>query len=340
MPKGQCTVITPDITMTRPPNEHWRQWLYPVLVLFVTISWLVYMTLADRWTLFADLWPISLTMVAGSFVAGATPGGGAAVSLPVFTKILKIPATDAAHFGLMIQAVGMMMASVMILVKRVPVLPKVIIWTTVGGFYGIVMGTYWMIIPDPFPKILFTFVVTAFGIALIISRWVINLPPQNALPEWSSRRAAQFVLIGFIGGLFASSTGSALDMVTFMVLTLAFGINEKIGTPTSVIIMALNSVIGFFLHAVISQDIGVAWNYWLVAVPIVIIGAPFGAFCASIFKRETIIILMLVLIAGELVTTIWLVPFSAVAIVIATIAALTCAIIFYAMIRYRLRMAR
>ena len=91
------------------------------------------MTLADRWTLFADLWPISLTMVAGSFVAGATPGGGAAVSLPVFTKILKIPATDAAHFGLMIQAVGMMMASVMILVKRVPVLPKVIIWTTVGG---------------------------------------------------------------------------------------------------------------------------------------------------------------------------------------------------------------
>ena len=110
------------------------------------------MTLADRWTLFADLWPISLTMVAGSFVAGATPGGGAAVALPVFTKILKIPTTDAAHFGLMIQAVGMMMSSVMILVKRVPVLPKVIIWTTVGGFYGIVMGDLLDDYPGPVPQ--------------------------------------------------------------------------------------------------------------------------------------------------------------------------------------------
>ena len=36
---------------------------------------------------------------------------------------------------------------------------------------------------------------------------------------------------------------------------------------------------------------------WLVAVPIVILGAPFGAFCASVFKRETIIIMLLVLIA-------------------------------------------
>ena len=63
------------------------------------------------------------------------------------------------------------------------------------------------------------------------------------------------------------------------------------------------------------------------------------AFCASVFKRETIIIMLLVLIAGELVTTIWLVPFSATAIWVTTAAVLVCAGLFYAMIRYRLRMS-
>ena len=33
-------------------------------------------------------------------------------------------------------------------------------------------------------------------------------------------------------------------MLAFMVLILAFGIDEKISTPTSVIIMGINSVIG------------------------------------------------------------------------------------------------
>ena len=332
-------MTTPNFTMDRPPGSRLRQWIYPLLVLLIVGSWSVYMMVANQWALFNELWPISLTMIAGSFVAGSTPGGGAAVALPVFTKVLSIPTTDARTFGLMIQAVGMSMAGVMILVKRVPILPRVIAATTFGGLIGIVIGTYWMIIPAPFPKILFTFVATAFGVALIISRWVINLPPRDEIPGWGWQRVALFATVGFVGGLFASSTGSALDMVAFMVLTLAFGINEKIGTPTSVIIMALNSVIGFFLHGVVSQDIGVAWEYWLVAVPIVILGAPFGAFCASIFKRETIIIMLLILIAGELVTTIWLVPFSATAIWVTTLAVLICAAIFYGMIRYRLRLS-
>ncbi len=51
-------------------------------------------------------------MVFGSFVAGSTAAGGGAVSFPVFTKLLHIPADEARTFGLLIQSVGMTMASV------------------------------------------------------------------------------------------------------------------------------------------------------------------------------------------------------------------------------------
>ena len=58
-----------------------------------------------------------------------------------------------------------------------------------------------------------------------------------------------------------------VDPVTFVVLTLALGINEKVSTPTTVIIMAINSVVGFAIHGLIKHDIGIAFEYWLVAVP-------------------------------------------------------------------------
>lgn len=313
----------------------WRRWAYPAVLIVIYSSWLTYMLLSNSWHLFAEYWPVSLTMSLGSFVAGATAEGGAAVAFPVFTKVLHIPAGDARTFGLMIQAVGMTTAAVMIIVQRVKMLNNVILWVSLGGILGQILGTYTFIIPNPFPKILFTFIATAFGIALLIARWWLDLPPQDNLPNWNHRYRALFFIIGILGGSFAANTGSGIDMLTFIVLTLTFGINEKISTPTTVTIMGLNSVVGFFLHGVISQDIGIAWNYWLVAVPIVIIGAPLGALVCARTKRDHIITFLIFLIAVELVTTIWLIPFSPTAILVTIIATLICAVSFWRMLHYR-----
>jgi len=312
-----------------------RRWLYPAWVAAIIIGWLVYMVSSDSWHLFKEFWEISLTMTLGSFVAGATAEGGAAVAFPVFTKVLHIPSGDARTFGLMIQAVGMTTAAVMIYVQRIKILPHVVLWVALGGILGQILGTYVLIIPAPFPKILFTFIATAFGVALIIARWWLDLEPHPDVPGWDNRYRALFFVIGIIGGSFAANVGSGIDMLTFIVLTLAFGVNEKISTPTTVTIMGLNSIAGFFLHAGISQDVGVAWSYWLVALPIVIFGAPIGAIAASKVKRDHIIIFLISLITLELVTTIWLVPFTTTAIVITAIAVTICAICFTLMLRYR-----
>ena len=312
-----------------------RRWIYPLLLAVIYISWFSYMTIANRWHLFQEFWPVSVTMTLGSFVAGATAEGGAAVAFPVFTKLLHIPSADARTFGLMIQAVGMTMAGVMIYAQRVKTVPRVIAWVSIGGVFGQIIGTYFFVIPNPYPKILFTFVATAFGIAMIISRWFIHWAPRQGLPAWNNRYRGLFWVVGVFGGAFAAQTGSGIDMLTFIVLTLAFGLNEKISTPSTVVIMGLNSIVGFFLHGVVSQDIGIAWNYWLVAVPIVILGAPLGAFVASRVNRDGIIKFLLFLIGLELVTTIWLIPFTNTQLLITATAVIICSVLFWLMLTYR-----
>ena len=313
-----------------------RRWIYFLLLAIIYTNWIIFMTLTNRWELFLHYWPASVTMSLGSFVAGATAEGGADVALPVFTKVLHIPSSDARTFGLMIQSFGMTMASVMIFVQRIKVMPRVIGWVSLGGILGQIIGTYLIIIPEPYPKILFTFVATAFGVAMIISRWFIHWSPREDLPLWDNRYRLLFGVVGIMGGIFAAQTGSGIDMLTFMVLTLAFGINEKISTPTTVVIMGLNSVVGFFLHGVVSQDIGPMWNYWLVAMPIVIVGAPLGAYVASKVQRDTIIYFLLSLITVELVTTLWLVPFRSFSQVLFTVTAVAlCTVLFWGMLIFR-----
>lgn len=292
------------------------------------------MLASNSWHLFREWWPMSVTMVIGSTVAGATAEGGGAVAFPVFTKLLHIPSTEARTFGLMIQAVGMTMASVVILVRRVRILPRVIATVTIGGAAGMVVGTYFLAIPNPYPKVLFTMVTAIFGVALLISRYVLKWPGRLDMPNWGSMQVAQFLALGFAGGAFSSNTGTGTDMMTFVVLTLAYGISEKVSTPTTVIIMGLNSVVGFATHLV-RQDIGIVWEYWLVCVPIVILGAPFGAYIASKVARDTIINFLLALITLELVTTLLLIPFTAPVVSVTLVVSGAAALWFWSMLYYR-----
>lgn len=313
-----------------------RRWAYPVALSVVLLSWTFYMTISGSWSLFRQYWPVTLTMSLGSFVAGATAEGGAAVAFPVFTKVLGIDPETARTFGLLIQAVGMTMAALVIVVRRVPILPRVILWASAGGIVGQLLGTSWISLGSPSSKILFTFVATMFGLAVVASRWLLRLPVLDALPTWRTNDRVFYSAIGVAGGVFAANTGSGIDMLTFIVLTLAIGINEKVSTPTTVVIMAINSVVGSVLHAFVLQDLGIAFDYWLVAVPVVVFGAPLGAYAASRASRDHIITLLVTLISIEFVTTLILVPFSSAAKVLTVASIVGSLAWFSAMLRYRI----
>lgn len=85
-------------------HRKYLAFLYPFL-LFQTCWWLLALR-HHLLALFPTRYEMSLTMVFGSLVAGATSEGGGAVAFPVMTLLLHIPPGVARDFSLMIQSAG------------------------------------------------------------------------------------------------------------------------------------------------------------------------------------------------------------------------------------------
>lgn len=113
---------------------------------------------------------------------------------------------------------------------------------------------------------------------------------------------------GVLGGVFSAMAGSGIDICSFAVLTLLFRVSEKVATPTSVILMAINACIGFgyrqFGMGGVEED---AWGFFAVCVPIVVIGAPVGALIGSHWHRLALASIIYVLDTAQLVGALYVI---------------------------------
>ena len=93
------------------------------------------------------------------------------------------------------------------------------------------------------------------------------------------------LLVGVAGGITTSLIGVGIEMLLYTTLVLLFRSDLKVAVPTAVSAMAIASVMGTALHAAIG-DIGreVFYN-WMACAPIVVFGAPMGAFLVSVIPR-------------------------------------------------------
>lgn len=285
-----------------------RRFLFSWVVL---ACWLVFMLRTGCMSLFATHWPVSLTMTAGSFIAGATAEGGGAVAFPVFTKLLHIPSDTARDFALAIQSVGMTCGALIIIRSGYAWLPRVFGWAFAGAAVTLIPGLVWLapLVPPPYPKIVFTLFTLCFGYFL----WNANRRDRNILSSVDiprGRRWLGFFLTGALGGLISSLVGSGADVLLFVVLCLRYDIDERIGTRTTVVLMASISTIGFLFRLVSGTLAPGVLPMWLCAAPIVAFGAPLGAAFCSWQARENVVRFLLVLIGVEFVSTLLLVPFD------------------------------
>jgi len=272
--------------------------------------WAAYMLLSESFHLLPTHWEYSLTMLFGSLVAGATSEGGGAVAFPVFTKLLNVPPDIARTFSLAIQTVGMGTASIVIFKYRIPIVPRALVISSISGAVGITLGTFFVapVLKDTYFKLAFTILTLSFGFVLFMDIRNSQLQRFNDIRFHGRTGIALLIGAGFMGGIFTSIVGTGIDFITFSVLVLYFNVSEKVATPTSVILMAINSGIGFFLQgAVLGNFHGAVFDYWMVCVPVVTFGAPIGALICSKVSRENIIRFLLFLITVEFVTTILLV---------------------------------
>jgi uncharacterized protein len=280
------------------------------IVLFVWTNWLIFLGPNNAFSYIIDYFQISLTMIFGSMIAGGTSIGGGAIAFPVFTKILHIPPHDAKVFSLAIQGIGMTAASLTILLTQIKIEWRIILWGSLGGGIGIYLGTVFFapLLPPQFIKMSFTAMATSFAIVLFIQHKK-KKPYHLSLPIWTIRERAILLIAGFLGGIMSGLVGNGIDIFLFAIMVLLFRMNEKVATFTSVILMAINALLGFAIHVFLLQDFSeTVRSYWLAAIPIVVVGAPIGAMICSFLSQKRIVKILVSLIFIELITSLLLIP--------------------------------
>ncbi len=282
------------------------------LAVAVWLAWYGY-SWPDSVAIIKENWAVTLTMIFGSFIAGATSEGGGAVAFPVFTKVLYIAPLDAKVFSLAIQSVGMTAASLTIIALRVPVAWPVIAWASLGGLAGVSISSAALspLLPPGLLKMLFTAMIVSFALPLAVLTWQKRLY-NDTMPFFGAREKAIMLLTGTIGGGMTGLVGNGIDIICFSVMVLLFRLSEKVSTPTSVIMMAVNALAGFALHGfLLGAFTAPVERYWLAAVPVVVIGAPLGAYCCTKLNSRAIAVILILLILIELISSLILIPLTA-----------------------------
>ena len=230
-------------------------------------------------------------MIFGSFIAGSSPEGSAAISYPVYTLLLKIPPANARNFSFAIQSIGMTSASLLILNLKIKVEWNYIKYVTAGGIFGLIFGTYYIVplISPPMAKLFFVSLWLSFGLVL----WYENRKPKrevfDCITNFAKTDMARLIIMGLIGGMISSIFGTGINIFSFCFMTIYYRINEKVAVPSSVIIMTIETLLGFFLHAGIIKDFQrQSFEMWLVCVPFVAFFAPLGAFVINKVPRKFI----------------------------------------------------
>lgn len=289
--------------------------------IIVITFWLAVTCLGRLWRVLGEHWPVSVTMLFGSFVAGATAEGGGAIAFPIFTKVLQIEPAVARDFALAIQSIGMTCGSLLIIRSGYSYFPDIAKRVSLGASLGVCIGLAWLVqvVPPPYPKIVFSLFTFCFGLFLAWENFFERRAREEEDGSDIKLSPGACLVIGLIGGLMSSIVGSGADVVLFVVLCRRFACHEKTATRTTIPVMALTSMIGFLFQMLSGKLSPGVLALWWSAFPIVACGAPLGAVFCSRQKREAVVLFLLLLIAIEFVTTLILIPFDRFSMVISVL---------------------
>ncbi len=264
----------------------------------------------DSFYLYSKRWAAALTMLFGSFIAGASPEGSAAIAYPVFTLILKIPPEVARNFAFAIQSIGMTSATLLIIGMKIKVEWNYILYVTLGGLVGLIMGTYYVVplISPMQAKLFFVSLWLSFGIALWIQNKNKNREVFDSIQSLMGSDIFKLIVFGFIGGIISSIFGTGINIFTFCLMTIYYQVSEKVATPSSVIIMTIETLFGIFIHTKVVGDFQpLAFELWIVCIPVVVFFAPLGAFVISKMPREGIARILYTILIVQFIGAMWVI---------------------------------
>ena len=243
--------------------------------------------------------------------SGMTSEGGGAIAFPVMTLALGISPDIARDFSFMIQSCGMSAAAFTIYFMKIKLEYHSLVFNSIGGIVGLVFGLH-MIDPNlsaAQKKMYFVSIWFSFAFALFLLNRHHKRKTFMSIPNVNAWKIIVLIITGFIGGCFSSFAGSGIDICSFSMLCLLFRVSEKVATPTSVVLMALNTCVGFFWRGLVMQGIEQeTWEYLIVCVPVVVIGAPIGSLLGSHFHRLVLACFVYVVDIAALIGAFAIVP--------------------------------
>lgn len=283
-----------------------RKILYPTFVVLVLIIWWFYMWNSSSFGLLAENWEIMVTMVFGSFICGASSEGGGAIAFPVMTLGLNIAPSVARNFSLAIQSIGMTAASLYIIQRKINVEWNAILYGSIGGVFGMIFSTFFLtqLFPPAYLKIFFVSLWLSFGFVLYRVNNKPKLLKLDHIEKVGGKDISLLLVFGVLGGIISGLIGNGIDIIIFAVLALSYSISEKVATPTSILLMTGNTILGLILHAFFVRDFYIGsepFNYWLACIPIVIFGAPMGAAVMNMLSRRVIYLFLMFIIVFQYV---------------------------------------
>jgi uncharacterized protein len=226
-------------------------------------------------------------MAIGSYFAGSTPMGGGTVGFPVLVMIKNFTAEIGRDFSFAIQSIGMVSASIYILCRKQIIAKEILLWSMLGSLIITPLSIVFIapLVNDFLIKLIFSFLWAVFGLIhlvkmnsfLIIEGIGINKDYYNKYYG---------IMVGFIGGIIASITGIGIDLIVYIVLVIFLRYDLKIAIPTSVILMAFTSIVGITTSILFTKLSPNVYQNWVVAAPIVVLGAPFGAIVVRLISRR------------------------------------------------------
>ena len=276
---------------TAKPNR--RLWPFVVWLISFCLFWFTLVTLNGHWAQVQSHWGIAVAMLLGSYVAGSTPMGGGTVGFPVLVLLFELPGAIGRNFGLAIQSVGMVSASIFILCNRTAVATSLVRPTFLGTLVGMPIGAVFVapIVSDIVVKLLFAVIWASFGLLHLAKlKEFISYSGMRRRTEGQERWTG--LTTGVLGGVVASLTGVGIDMMLYVALVLLYRCDLKLAIPSSVLVMAFASVVGTLCNLVLAFVQPQHYSYdpevyycWLAAAPVVIIGAPLGALVVERIPR-------------------------------------------------------
>lgn len=257
----------------------------------VLACWIYYMYSNQLFHLLPYQKSVITTMIFGAFIAGSSPEGSAAIAYPVFTLLLDIDPSTTRNFAFAIQSLGMTAASILILNLKIKVDWSYIKYVVITGVIGLIIGTIYIVphVSPPLAKLFFVSLWFSFGIVL----WQVNRQKNrntfDQIQNLDTSDKYKLMAFGLVGGIISSIFGTGINIFTYCFMVIYYKVSEKVATPSSVIIMTIETIIGFAFHYFWMKDFNNdSQQMWLACIPFVIVMAPLGAYIISKIHRLTV----------------------------------------------------